>query len=320
DRRGHPPRRVAQERPVAGEHAPACPVGRLVPAAAAAAGAGLPHRPDAAAVHRHAARVVHELERLLPRRARLRRSGQLRPRPHRRQHEERDPHDHRAHRHGRARQPRPRPGHRAAAGPAVPRSGDRAHDDDRAVPRGAGGGLPALEARSLQPRVRPVQRPAHRAVGTVRVGRPAAGRLDLVHAADRHRGVVDLAVDAVHDAHPAGRAAGPSARRHRGGQARRRDVLADLPLHDLPAPAPVPRAGRAARCHLRRAELRRRLHDHLRRARHLEPALHDLPDLLQRPRLRPRLGRRGRGRHRHDHHRDVRPADRVHALQGGVQV
>ena len=40
----------------------------------------------------------------------------------------------------------------------------------------------------------------------------------------------------------------------------------------------------------------------------------DLPDLLQRPGLRPGLrGRRGR-RHRHDHHRDVRPADRVVAV------
>ena len=38
---------------------------------------------------------------------------------------------------------------------------------------------------------------------------------------------------------------------------------------------------------LRRAELRLRLHHHLRRPGHREPALHHLPDLLHRPRLRP---------------------------------
>ena len=41
-----------------------------------------------------------------------------------------------------------------------------------------------------------------------------------------------LAVDAVHDADPAGRAAEPAARRRRGGPDRRREQLADLPLHD----------------------------------------------------------------------------------------
>ena len=54
--------------------------------------------------------------------------------------------------------------------------------------------------------------------------------------------------------------------------------LADLPLHDPAAPAPVPGAGRPARVDLHRAELRRRLHDHLRRPGHGQPAVHHLPD------------------------------------------
>ena len=36
-----------------------------------------------------------------------------------------------------------------------------------------------------------------------------------------------------------------------------------------------------------------------------------------RPRLRPGVRRRGGRRHRHDHHRDVRAADRVVAVPGG---
>ena len=46
-----------------------------------------------------------------------------------------------------------------------------------------------------------------------------------------HRGA-GLAVDAVHDADPAGRAAEQAAGRHRGGAGRRRQPVADLPAHD----------------------------------------------------------------------------------------
>ena len=60
-----------------------------------------------------------------------------------------------------------------------------------------------------------------------------------------------------------------------------------------------------------------RLHDHLGRTRHRQPALLHLPDLLHGPGLRPRLRRRGRGRHRNHHHRDRRAADRVQPVQGG---
>ena len=60
----------------------------------------------------------------------------------------------------------------------------------------------------------------------------------------------------------------------RGGPDRRRQQLADLPLHDPAAPAPLPGAGRAARLDLHRAELRRGLHDHLRRPGHGQPAVH----------------------------------------------
>ena len=48
--------------------------------------------------------------------------------------------------------------HRAAAGPHVPRPRHRADDDDHPVPHRAGGGGAAVEARALQPGVRPAQR------------------------------------------------------------------------------------------------------------------------------------------------------------------
>ena len=88
----------------------------------------------------------------------------------------------------------------------------------------------------------------------------------------------------------------------------------------LPAPAPVHRAVRPARRHLRGAELRPRLHDHLGRTGHGEPAVLHLPDLLHRPGLRPGLSRRRRRGHRHDHHRDRRAADRVQPVQGGLMT
>ena len=54
-----------------------------------------------------------------------------------------------------------------------------------------------------------------------------------------------------------------------------------------------------------------RLHDHVRRSGHGEPAVHDLPDVLQRARLRPGLCARCRGcRGRVIDHRDVRAARR----------
>ena len=90
---------------------------------------------------------------------RLRRAGQLPPGLHRRQH----PPGGRRHdpAHGRrwcssawslglA--------HRAAARPQVPGPRHRPHDDDHAVPHRPGGRRAALEARALQPGVRPVQR------------------------------------------------------------------------------------------------------------------------------------------------------------------
>ena len=106
-----------------------------------------------------AGHLVHELERLLPRRARLRRPRQLRRGLHRRR--TRATRSRR-----RSCSPssvvlvslRPRPGHRAAAGPQVPRPRHRPHDDDHAVPDRPGGGRAAVEARALQPGVRPVQR------------------------------------------------------------------------------------------------------------------------------------------------------------------
>ncbi len=69
--------------------------------------------------------------------------------------------------------------------------------------------------------------------------------------------------------------------------------------------------GGAARVDLRGPELRRRVHDHLGRARHGQPAVHDLHDVLQRAGLRAGLGRRGGRGDRDDHHRDVRAAHRL---------
>ncbi|MCF2436794.1 hypothetical protein LV779_32615 [Streptomyces thinghirensis] len=57
-------------------------------------------------------------------------------------------------------QPGPRPGPRPAAGPPLQGPGRGHTPADRPVPGGPGGGGPALEARPLQPEVRPAQRPA----------------------------------------------------------------------------------------------------------------------------------------------------------------
>ncbi len=106
----------------------------LGPACPAAARADLPDHRDPAAVRGHADHLVHELERLLPRRARVRRVRQLRHGPHRPQHARRDHHHDRADRVGGADQPGARPAHRAAAGPDVPRPRRRPDDDDHTVP------------------------------------------------------------------------------------------------------------------------------------------------------------------------------------------
>ena len=108
---------------------------------------------------------------------------------------------------------------RAAAGPEVPRPRGRPDDDDHPVPDRAGGRRTAVEARALQPGVRPLQR---RADLDLRRERAAAG-LDQQPAAVVDHLRAGLAVDAVHDADPAGRAAEPPARRDRGGRDRRRE-------------------------------------------------------------------------------------------------
>ncbi len=152
DRRRHQPAARAEQGPQA--------LGRLGPQGAPAARADLHHPDDPAAVRRDDRHLVHELERLLPGGARLRRRGQLRPGLHRHQHPQgRGRHDP-ADRVGGAHLPAAGPRHRAAPRPQVPGSGHRPHDDDHAVPHRAGGRRPAVEARALQPGVRPVQRPA----------------------------------------------------------------------------------------------------------------------------------------------------------------
>lgn len=177
--------------------------------------------------------------------------------------------------------PGPRPG--PAPGPEVPGPGPGPHPADRPLPGGARGGGPALEACALQPRIRPVQ------WVVALCGRPTA-RLDLQHPAARGRGLPGLAVDPVHDADPAGGTTEPRPAADGSRAGGRRQRLADLPLSDAPAPAPLPRTGRAARLDLHRPELRRGLHDHVRRPGHGQPPLHRLPELLPGPRERPRLG------------------------------
>jgi sorbitol/mannitol transport system permease protein len=81
------------------------------------------------------------------------------------------------------------------------------------------------------------------------------------------------------------------------------------------ASAQIPRTRGPARRRLHRAELRRRVHDHRRRTRHRQPALHDLPDLLPGPRIRTGVRRGSRGGDRHDHHRHLRAPDRLVPLQ-----
>ena len=61
------------------------------------------------------------------------------------------------------------------------------------------------------------------------------------------------------------------------------DALADLPHMTFPHLRQYLELGAPARVDLHRAELRRRLHHHLRRPGHRQPAVHDLPDLLHRP-------------------------------------
>ncbi|CAA9316882.1 MAG: Various polyols ABC transporter, permease protein 1, partial [uncultured Nocardioidaceae bacterium] len=291
--------------------------GEPPPPAPAAPRAAVRGRDDPAALRGDAGHLVHGVERAVPGRPRLRRSRQLRRGLHRSQPAQRGRRDDRAHRDGGGRQPAAGAGDRAAARPAVPRPRCGPHHDDRPVPDRAGRGCPAVEARAAQPQLRTVQRHPEVGLGTVRLGQPAAAGLAHPVPSAVGRGSPHLAVDALHDAHPAGRPAEPPARRRRGGTHGRSQQLADLPVPHVPAPAPLPGARRPARQHLRRAELRPRVHPDRWRAGHREPALHDLPDLLHRPRLRPGLGDRRRRRHRHDHHRHLRAASGVVTVRGG---
>ena len=155
--------------------------------------------------------------------------------------------DHRADRHRRRRQPGPRHADRAAAGPQVPRSGRGPHDDDRAVPRRPRRGGAAVEARAAQPVLRPVQRCAHVDLEPVRLLQPTAGRVAAGLPAAVDRDVADLAVDPVHDADHPRRPAVQAAGRRRGRPGGRGQRAPDLPVPDLPAPAPLPGARRSAR-------------------------------------------------------------------------
>ena len=107
------------------------------------------------------------------------------------------------------RQPRARPRDRAAARPCVPRPRRRAHDDDHAVPDRAGRGLPGVEARALQPDYG-LLNGLLSGLGSSAPTTPPQPDWISDSPADVDRGHADLAVDAVHDADPAGRPAEPS--------------------------------------------------------------------------------------------------------------
>ncbi len=109
---------------------------------------------------------------------------------------------HRAHRDRRDRVPGVGAWHLVAAEPQLHRPWDRPHLYDRSLPDRAGCRRVAVEARHLQPCLRPAQRTAHLMFGEC----PTAG-LDhrLPKAGDR--GSADLVLDPVHDPDPAGRLA-----------------------------------------------------------------------------------------------------------------
>ena len=175
-----------------------------------------------------------------------------------------------------------------------------------------------MEARALQPGVRPDQRPAHRRLASSSARTPPQPDwISTTPLGVDHRRA-GLAVDAVHDADPAGRAAEPPAGRHRGGPDRRRHAVADLPLHDLPAPAPVPGARRA--CSGRSTSCRTST-----------PSSPSPPAAWAPPTCRTRSTRSSTHAHdygrasaagvvvvdRHDHHRDLRAAHRLVPVPGG---
>lgn len=240
-------------------------------------------RGDPAALRGDAGDLVLRLERPVSGRPPLHLVRQLRRGAHRPGPAQVRPDDDPADRDGRHREPGRRTRPRAAPRPEVPRPRPRAHAPHRAVPAGSRRRRAAVEARPVQPRVRAPQRPAA-------LRRRPSARLDLQHPAARRRDGPGVAVDALHDADPARGPPVALPRTHRGGPDGRRGRLAGLPVSDAAPPAPLPRAGRPARLGVHRAELRRRLHDHLGRPRHRQPAVHRLPELLPGPRERPRVG------------------------------
>src|SRR5512132_1382674 len=124
-------------------------------------------------------------------------------------------------------------------------------------------------------------------------------------------------MDAVHDADPAGGAAEPAVRRHRGCEGRRRHAVRHLPPAHAQPSAPVHGARHPARDHLPHPGLRPgRGHDR-RRARLHQPPLLRLP-AVDRRRLgvRPGVVVQHRRRDRVDRHRDRRAAGPVEPPQG----
>src|SRR6266536_782977 len=200
--------------------------------------------------------------------------------------------------------------HRAAARPQGLRPRRAAHADHQPISRHAGRGGPRLEVHPARHRVRDAQLCAQPV-------RRAPHRLDQqLFERDNHHGA-HLAVDAVHGAHPAGRAAEPARRCAGGGKGRRRGGMADLPENDPAAPSPVHGARHRPRCHLPRSGIRRDIHDHVGRTR---PADHECPLLPLRSgipqlRYRARISDGGGGRGDYYRRRDIRLAHDLRTVQ-----
>ncbi len=181
--------------------------------------------------------------------------------------------------------------HRAAAGPHVPRPRRRAHPDDHAVPDRPRRRGPAVEARASTT-------PSYGLINGTLTGIWHSFGSDSPPQPDWLTDHPIMAVEAalVWQWTPFMMLillAGLQCATAEVIEAAHVDGAAPWQIFryiTLPHMRQYLELGAPARLDLHRAELRRRLHDHLRRPRHGEPALHDLPDVLQRARLRPGLG------------------------------
>ncbi|CAH0326900.1 hypothetical protein SRABI128_05636 [Microbacterium sp. Bi128] len=179
-------------------------------AGTAAAGPDLPHHRHPASIRGDPDHFVHELEQPEPGQDRIRRVRELHPGGHRPVHAPGNPHHHRRDRLGGPGQPGPRPRPGPAPGQEVHWPGPGPDSADRTLPHRSGRGCAHLEARHPQPGLRSDQWLPHLDLVALRLRRPAAAGPAVVGTPDGHHRLAGLAVDPVHDAHPARRPAVPT--------------------------------------------------------------------------------------------------------------